>query len=176
MFTHLHLHTVYSLLDGLLRIPQLMDRAHELGQEAVALTDHGVLYAAIDFYREARARGVKPIIGIEAYVAPGSRLSREPADKRSFHITLLSRNLTGYRNLLALVTKANLEGYYYKARMDKELFQQHGEGIIALSGCNSSEVHRLLMDGRDEEAATVARWYQDVFDGFYLELQEHSIP
>jgi DNA polymerase-3 subunit alpha len=176
MFTHLHLHTEYSLLDGLLRIPQLMDRARELSQEAVALTDHGVLYAAIDFYREARARGIKPIIGIEAYVAPNSRLSREPGDKQSFHITLLSHNLTGYRNLLALVTKANLEGYYYKPRMDKELFQQHGQGIIALSGCNSSELHRLLMDGRYEEATKAARWYQEVFDGFYLELQEHSIP
>jgi len=176
MFTHLHLHTEYSLLDGLSRIPQLMDRAHELGQEAVALTDHGVLYAAIDFYREARARGIKPIIGIEAYVAPNSRLSREPGDKQSFHITLLCRNLTGYRNLLALVTKANLEGYYYKPRMDRELFQQHGQGIIALSGCGSSELHRLLMDGRYEEAMKAARWYQEVFDGFYLELQEHSIP
>jgi DNA polymerase-3 subunit alpha len=176
MFTHLHLHTEYSLLDGLSRIPQLMDRARELGQEAVALTDHGVLYAAIDFYREARARGIKPIIGIEAYVAPNSRLSREPADKRSFHITLLARDLTGYRNLLTLVTKANLEGYYYKPRMDKELFQQHGQGIIALSGCNSSELHRLLMDGRYDDAAKTARWCQDVFDGFYLELQEHNIP
>jgi DNA polymerase-3 subunit alpha len=176
MFTHLHLHTEYSLLDGLSRIPQLMDRARELGQEAVALTDHGVLYAAIDFYREARARGIKPIIGIEAYVAPNSRRSREPADKHSFHITLLSRDLTGYRNLLALVTKANLEGYYYKPRMDKELFQQHGKGIIALSGCNSSEMHRLLMDGRYEDAAKTARWCQEVFDGFYLELQDHNIP
>jgi DNA polymerase-3 subunit alpha len=176
MFTHLHLHTEFSLLDGLSRIPQLMDRAREQGQEAIALTDHGVLYAAIDFYREARARGIKPVIGIEAYVAPNSRLSREPGDKQSFHITLLSRNLTGYRNLLALVTKANLEGYYYKPRMDKELFQQHGQGIIALSGCNSSELHRLLMDGRYEEATKAARWYQEVFDGFYLELQEHSIP
>ena len=176
MFTHLHLHTEYSLLDGLSRIPQLMDRAREVGQEAIALTDHGVLYAAIDFYREARARGIKPIIGIEAYVAPNSRLSREPGDKQSRHVTLLSRNLTGYRNLLALVTKANLEGYYYKPRMDKELFQQHGQGIIALSGCGSSELHRLLMDGHYEEATKAARWYQEVFDGFYLELQEHSIP
>ncbi len=176
MFTHLHLHTEYSLLDGLSRIPQLMDRAKELGQEAIALTDHGVLYAAIDFYREARARGVKPIIGIEAYVAPNSRLSREPSDKQSFHLTLLSRNLTGYRNLLSLVTKANLEGYYYKPRMDKELLQEHGEGIIALSGCNSGEISRLLAEGRYEDAATTARGYREVFDGFYLELQEHSIP
>src|SRR3972149_4956012 len=176
MFTHLPLPTESPLLDGLARMPQLMDRARELGQEAIALTDHGVLYAAIDFYREARARGIKPIIGIEAYVAPNSRLSREPADKHAFHITLLSRDLTGYRNLLALVTKANLEGYYYKPRMDKELFQQHGKGIIALSGCNSSEMHRLLMDGRYEDAAKTARWCQEVFDGFYLELQDHNIP
>lgn len=176
MFTHLHLHTEYSLLDGLSRIPQLMDRARELGQEAIALTDHGVLYAAIDFYREARARAIKPLIGIEAYVAPNSRLSREPADKQSSHLTLLCRNLTGYRNLLSLVTRANLEGYYYKPRMDRELFEEHGKGIIALSGCNSGEIYRLLRDGRCEEAARTARWYQEVFDGFYLELQEHSMP
>jgi len=177
MFTHLHLHTEYSLLDGLLRIPQLMDRVQEMGQEAVALTDHGVLYAAIDFYREARARGLKPIIGIEAYVAHGSRRSRDPQrDKSSNHITLLSRNLTGYRNLLTLVTKANLEGYYYKPRMDRELFEQHGQGIIALSGCHSSELHRLLMDGRYDDAVAAARWYREVFDDFYLELQEHNMP
>src|SRR3990170_3143604 len=176
MFTHLHLHTEYSLLDGLSRIPQLMDRARELGQEAIALTDHGVLYAAIDFYREARARGLKPVIGIEAYVAPGSRLSREAPDKQTYHITLLARNLTGYRNLLALVTRANLEGYYYKPRMDRELFQQHGEGIIALSGCNSSQVHRFLMDGRRDDALATLRFYQDAFDGVYLELQEHELP
>src|SRR3990170_8434643 len=175
MFTHLHLHTEYSLLDGLSRIPQLMDRARELGQEAIALTDHGVLYAAIDFYREARARGLKPIVGIEAYVAPGSRLSREPQDKQTYHITLLARNLTGYRNLLALVTRANLEGYYYKPRMDRELFQQHGEGIIALSGCNSSQVHRFLMDGRRDDALATLRFYQDAFDGVYLELQGRNI-
>jgi len=174
MFTHLHLHTEYSLLDGLGRVPDLMDRAVELGQEAIGLTDHGVLYAAIDFYREAKARGIKPIIGIEAYIAPGSRFSRDPADKSSYHLTLLSRNLKGYRNLLALVTRANLEGYYYKPRMDREILEEHAEGLIALSGCNSSQMHRLLMDGRYDEAVRLARWCQERFDAFYLELQEHG--
>jgi DNA polymerase III subunit alpha len=176
MFTHLHVHTEYSLLDGLARIPQLMARARELGQEAIALTDHGVLYAAIDFYREARTQGLKPIIGVEAYVAAGSRHTREPKEKRPHHLTLLCRNMTGYRNLLALVTKANLEGYYYKPRMDRELFQEHGEGIIALSGCHAGELHRLLENGNFEQAVATARWYQDTFDAFYLELQEHSMP
>ncbi len=176
MFTHLHLHSEYSLLDGLSRIPQLMERARELGQEAMAITDHGVLYGVVDFYKEAKAAGVKPIIGIEAYVAPGSRHSREAADKHARHLTLLSRNHQGYRNLLTLVTKANLEGFYYKPRMDRELLQQYGEGIIALSGCSSGEMHRLLMDGRVEDARAAARFYDEVFDAFYLELQEHNLP
>jgi len=136
MFTHLHLHTEFSLLDGLSRIPRLLDRAKELGQEACAITDHGALYGAIDFYREARSRGIKPIIGVEAYVAMSDRRSRDPRDKSQYHLTLLARDYQGYRNLLALVTKANLEGYYYKPRMDRELLEAHSGGIIALSGCN----------------------------------------
>jgi DNA polymerase-3 subunit alpha len=175
MFTHLHLHTEYSLLDGLSRIPALMDRAQEIGQEAIGLTDHGVLYGAIQFYKEAKARGIKPIIGVEAYVARGSRHSRKPADKQSYHMTLLARNETGYRNLLNLVTKAHLEGTYYKPRMDKELLERHHEGIIALSGCATSEVNRHLMDGRFEEAVKAAQYYRDLFDGFYIEVQEHGI-
>ncbi|MEE8370146.1 MAG: DNA polymerase III subunit alpha, partial [Dehalococcoidia bacterium] len=176
MFTHLHLHTEYSLLDGLSRIPLLMDRAKELGQEAVALTDHGVLYGAIQFYKEAKARDIKPIIGVEAYVAQGSRHSREPGDKQSNHMTLLARNETGYRNLLALVTKAHLEGYYYKPRMDRELLEEHHEGIIALSGCASSEVSRYLLDDRFPEAVAAARRYKELFGEFYIEVQEHGIP
>ncbi len=176
MFTHLHLHSEYSLLDGLARIPQLMERARELGQEAIALTDHGVLYGAIQFYKEAHARGLKPIIGVEAYVAQNSRHSREARDKQLHHITLLARNLGGYRNLLTLVTKANLEGYYYKPRLDKELLQEHHEGIIALSGCQSGEIPRLLAADRWDEAVEAARWHREVFGEFYLELQEHNIP
>src|SRR3990172_5912144 len=176
MFTHLHLHTEYSLLDGLSRIPQLLDRVKELGQESCAITDHGALYGAIDFYEEARKRGIKPIIGVEAYVAQGSRRSRDPRDKSSYHLTLLARDERGYRNLLQLVTKANLEGYYYKPRMDRELLEAHGAGLIALSGCNSSEMHRLLMDGRRDDAVALARWSREVFDGYYFELQENGLP
>ena len=160
MFTHLHTHTEFSLLDGLSRIPELMDRAKELGQEAIGLTDHGVLYGAVQFYKEARARGIKPIIGIEAYVAQGSRHSREPGDKQPYHMTLLAKNETGYANLLTLSTKAHLEGYYYKPRMDRELLEQHHEGIIALSGCATSEISRHLLDGRLDEAVKAARYYQ----------------
>ena len=176
MFTHLHLHTEYSLLDGLARIPQLMERAQELGQEAIALTDHGVLYGVVPFYKEARTRGLKPIIGVEAYLAQGSRQSRESKDRHPYHLTLLARDLQGYRNLLALVTKANLEGYYYRPRMDKELLQEHHEGLIALSGCQTGEVPRLLANGHWEEAVAAAQWYREVFGEFYLELQDHNIP
>src|SRR3990172_2821702 len=176
MFTHLHLHTEYSLLDGISRIPQLLDRVRELGQEACAITDHGALYGAIDFYREARSRDLKPIIGVEAYVAQGQRRSRDPKEKSSYHLTLLARNQQGYRNLLALVTRANQEGYYYKPRMDRELLEQHGAGLIALSGCHSSEIHRLLMGGRRDDALALARWCREVFDGYYLELMENGLP
>ena len=176
MFSHLHVHTEFSLLDGLARVPDLMQRARELGQESIALTDHGNLYAAIDFYKEARAQGVKPVIGVEAYVAPGSRLGREPKDKHSRHLTLLCRNMTGYRNLLTLVTKANLEGYYYKPRVDRELLREHSDGIIALSGCRTGELQDLLLAGLYDEALATARWYNDTFDGYYLELQDHNMP
>src|SRR6186997_1079319 len=137
MFTHLHLHTEYSLLDGLTRIPQLMD--------------HGNLYGAIDFYREARSRGIKPIIGVEGYVAPGSRLTRDAGDKQPYHLTMLARNNKGYQNLLKLVTSSHLEGYYYRPRMDRDLMENLGEGIVVLSGCPSGELHRLIMDGRMDE-------------------------
>src|SRR3990172_3561264 len=176
MFTHLHLHTEFSLLDGLSRIPQLLDGAKELGQESCAITDHGALYGAIDFYQEARRRDINPIIGVEAYVAHGSRRSRDAQEKAPYHLTLLARNEQGYRNLLALVTKANLEGYYYKPRMDRELFEAHSGGIIALSGCNSSEMHRLLMDGRPDDAIPPARRSPAGFDAYYFELQENGLP
>ena len=169
-----HLHTEYSLLDGLTRIPPLMERVQEMGQEAVAMTDHGAMYGAIDFYREARSRGIKPIIGVEAYVAPGSRLTRDAGDKQPYHLTMLARNKTGYRNLLKLVTGSHLDGYYYRPRMDRELLEQHGEGIIVLSGCPSSELHRALQNGRIDDAKETANWYREVFDGYYFELQDTS--
>src|SRR5687767_3209203 len=148
MFTHLHLHTEFSLLDGLTRIDPLMERVQELGQQAVAMTDHGAMYGAIDFYRSARARGIKPIIGVEAYVAPGSRLTRDVGDKQPYHLTMLARNKTGYQNLLKLVTSSHLEGYYYRPRMDRDLLEKYGEGIIVLSGCPSGELHRQILEGR----------------------------
>lgn len=177
MFTHLHLHTEYSLLDGLSRIPDVMDRVQAIGQQSVAMTDHGALYGAIDFYKEARARGIKPIIGIEAYIAPESRLKK--SDSRSnnyFHLTLLAKNEEGYRNLVKLSTRSHLEGFYYKPRMDKELLAEYGKGIIALSGCPSGEMHRLLSEERHDDAKQLAGFFQDVFDDFYLEVMRHDEP
>ncbi|MBK6661645.1 MAG: DNA polymerase III subunit alpha [Thermoflexaceae bacterium] len=175
MFTHLHTHTEYSLLDGMTKMAPLMERVRELGQESVAMTDHGALYGAIDFYREATARAIKPIIGVEAYVAPGSRFGREKSDSSPYHLLMLARDMTGYKNLLALVTKANLEGYYYKPRIDRELIEQHSAGITVLSGCPSAEFHRRVQEGDREGAIDVAKYYREVFDGhYYLEVQDHG--
>jgi DNA polymerase-3 subunit alpha len=177
MFTHLHLHTEYSLLDGLSRIPDLMDRAKALGQQSIAMTDHGALYGAIDFYKEAKARGIKPIIGIEAYIAPESRHTKTSGRANDyFHLTLLARDLVGYRNLLQLSTRSHLEGFYYKPRMDKELLAEYGKGIIALSGCPSGEMHRMLVEDRYDDAKQLAGFFGDVFDGFYLEVMRHDEP
>ncbi len=175
MFTHLHTHTEFSLLDGMSKMAPLMDRVQALGQEAIAMTDHGALYGAIDFYREATARGIKPIIGVEAYVAPGSRHSRERGDSSPYHLVMLARDMTGYKNLIALVTKANLEGYYYKPRIDRELIEQHSAGITVLSGCPSAEFHRRVQEGDRDGAIATARYYREVFDGhYYLEVQDHG--
>jgi DNA polymerase-3 subunit alpha len=153
----------------------LMDRVKALGQEAVAMTDHGALYGTIDFYREATARGIKPIIGLEAYVAPGSRFSRERGDSSPYHLVMLARNMTGYKNLIALTTKANLEGYYYKPRIDRELLEKHNEGITVLSACPSGEFLRRIQEGDREGAIDVAKYYREVFDGhYYLEVQDHA--
>ncbi|MES0279046.1 MAG: DNA polymerase III subunit alpha, partial [Dehalococcoidales bacterium] len=175
MFTHLHVHTEYSLLDGMSRIPQLVARVKEMGMEAVAITDHGVLYGTIKLYLAAREAGIKPIIGCEVYVAPRSRSSRQPADKNSHHLVLLARNNTGYRNLIQLVTKAHLEGFYYKPRVDKELLIQHQEGLIALSACIGGEVPTLILQGYLEEAKKAALWYKETFSHFYLEVQRQPI-
>ena len=175
MFTHLHTHSEYSLLDGLSKIPDLVGRAKALGQDALAITDHGVLYGAIELYETASAHEIKPIIGLEAYVAPRSRLERNPADKSPHHLTLLAKDERGYRNLLKLSTASHLEGFYYRPRVDRELLEQHSEGLIVLSGCPSGEVMRALAEGRDEDAREAAGWYRDVFPGrYYVELQEHE--
>jgi DNA polymerase-3 subunit alpha len=176
MFSHLHVHTEYSLLDGMCRIPHLMQRAKELGMDSLAITDHGVMYGVIKFYLEAMAAGIKPIIGCEVYVAPNSRLSRTAADKNNYHLILLAKNQTGYRNLIRLTTAAHLEGFYYKPKVDRELLEQHHEGLIALSACLAGEIPRLIFERRLEEAKQVARWYKQTFGDFYLEIQRHPIP
>ncbi len=176
MFTHLHIHTEYSLLDGMCRIHQLVERARELGMDSLAITDHGVMYGAIQFYLAAKEAGIKPIIGCEVYVAPNSRFSRDASNKNNYHLILLAKNQTGYRNLIQLTTKAHLEGFYYKPRVDKELLQQYHHGLIALSGCIGGEVPRLTLEGRLEEAKQAALWYKQTFGDFYLEIMRHPIP
>ena len=176
MFTHLHVHTEYSLLDGMCRIPQLVERAKELGMDSLAITDHGVMYGAIEFYLAAREAGIKPIIGCEVYVAQTSRFSRSPSEKNHYHLILLAKNQTGYRNLIQLTTKAHLEGFYYKPRVDKELLEQYHDGLIALSGCVGGEVPRLVLEGCLQEAKQAALWYKQTFGDFYLEIQRHPIP
>lgn len=177
-FVHLHNHTEYSLLDGACRIKSLISRAKELDMPAVAITDHGVLYGVIDFYREAKKQGIKPIIGCEVYVAPRSRLDREVhIDDNLHHLVLLCENETGYRNLTQLVSRAFLEGFYYKPRVDLELLGQYHEGLIALSGCVAGEVPQLILSGRIEEAEKTACYYRDLFGpgNYYLEIQDHGM-
>jgi DNA polymerase-3 subunit alpha len=177
-FVHCHLHTEYSLLDGEARIAPLMARAQRLGMPAVALTDHGAMYGAIEFYEQARAHGLKPIIGVEAYVAPRRMADRDPKlDASAYHLVLLAEDARGYRNLLALTTAAHLEGFYYKPRVDHDLLARHSAGLIALSGCLQGEVPRALLRGDPREARRLAAAYRDIFGpgNFYLELQNHGL-
>jgi len=177
-FTHLHVHSEYSLLDGLSRIKDLVQRTKQLGMDAIALTDHGVLYGAIEFYLEAKKAGVKPIIGVEAYIAPRRMTDRSAQeDKVGYHLTLLARDSEGYRNLLQLVTKAHLEGFYYKPRIDKELLAQHAGGLIATSGCPSGEIARAIREGDLATAREIAAFYRDLFgaENFFLEIQDHGL-
>ncbi len=176
-FVHLHVHSEYSLLDGLSSCKELAEHAAELGMRALAITDHGVMYGVVDFYKACQAAGIKPIIGIEAYVAPTSRHSRDRNDGRPFHIILLAQNQTGYQNLIKLASDAQLEGFYYRPRIDKEILAQHSEGVIALSACATGEIPRLLYNGQDNQARAAVRWYQEHFPGrFYIELQSHDLP
>ena len=176
MFANLHTHTEYSLLDGLSKIEPLVQRAKSLGQDALAITDHGALYGAIEFYQTAKKHGVKPIIGMEGYVAPDSRFDKDPKKRFPHHLTLLAENETGYRNLLKLSSAAHLEGFYYRPRMDKELLEAHNEGLIVLSGCPSGEFMSALREDDEAKAMEVAGWFRDVFkDRYYLEVMEHGI-
>lgn len=179
-FTHLHVHTEYSLLDGSSKIRELTGRAKELGMDSMAITDHGVMYGVIDFYRAAREVGIKPILGCEVYVAPGSRFDREngAGEDRYYHLILLAENNTGYKNLMKIVSKGFVDGFYYKPRVDLDLLETYHEGIISLSACLAGEVQKYLARGMYEEAKRSALRYSEIFgkDHFYLELQDHGIP
>lgn len=177
-YVHLHNHTQYSLLDGLTKIPDLITQVKKMGMSSVAITDHGTLSGAIDFYKEAKAGGINPIIGIETYVASRKLTDKEAVkDKPNYHLILLAMNNEGYQNLMALSTIANLEGYYYRPRIDHELISKHNEGIIALSGCASSEIGDALRQNQYDQAKTIAEWYKSIFkDRYYLELQDHGHP
>ena len=178
-FTHLHVHTEYSLLDGSSKIKEITKRAAELGMDSLAITDHGVMYGVIDFYKAAKEVGIKPILGCEVYVAPGSRFDKEAGtgEDKYNHLVLLAENNTGYQNLMKIVSRGFTEGFYYKPRVDKELLREFHEGIIATSACLAGEVQRYLARGMYEEAKRVALYYQDIFgkDNFFLELQDHGI-
>ena len=177
-FVHLHVHSEYSLLDGLSGCDELAERAVELGMPALALTDHGAMYGAVHFYKSCRAAGIKPIIGMEAYVAPRGRQRRNPQQDRSpYHLVLLAQDNTGYHNLMRLATIAQLEGFYYKPRVDREVLEAYNEGLIVLSGCGSSELARHIQKGRLDKAREAVAWYADIFESrYYLELQDHGIP
>src|SRR5688500_8299961 len=177
-YVHLHNHTQYSLLDGLTQIGPLMDFAKESGMEAVAMTDHGTLSGAIEFYKEAKARDIKPIIGIETYVAARRHTDKDPGkDKNRFHLILLAMNNQGYQNLMQLSTIANLDGYYYYPRIDHELLEKYNEGIIALSACMGGEVGDKLKQNQYDQAVEIAKWYKSIFgDRYYIEIQDHGHP
>lgn len=179
-FTHLHVHTEYSLLDGSSKIKEITSRAKELGMKSLAITDHGVMYGVIDFYKAAKEVGIKPILGCEVYVAPGSRFDKQPGESESryYHLVLLAENNTGYKNLMKIVSRGFTEGFYYKPRVDYEVLEQFHEGIIALSACLAGEVQRYLARGMYEAGCEAAKRYESIFGkgNFFLELQDHGIP
>src|SRR5437764_3178157 len=182
-FVHLHCHSHYSLLDGASRVPELVARARELGMNALALTDHGNLYGAIEFYRECKAAGLNPILGYEAYVAPNRRTDREQRraqaesdDAIYHHLTLLAYNAAGFRNLIKMSSLAFLEGYHYKPRIDKELLRAHSEGLICLSGCAAAEFSDHILKDRRKEAEDLARWFATLFgERFFIEIQNNGL-
>ncbi len=178
-FVHLHVHTEYSLLDGASRIDTLVQKAKQLNMPAIAITDHGSMYGVIDFYKSAKKHGIKPIIGCEVYIAPKSRHEKSAIEgESSYHLVLLAENQIGYQNLIALVSKAYSEGFYYKPRIDKELLKEYNEGLICLSACIAGEIPQLLLNGNKEKAEVVIQEYLDIFgkDNFFIEIQDHGLP
>ena len=175
-FTHLHVHSHYSLLDGLAKIDELLSCVKKLGMDSLALTDHGVLYGAVEFYKKAKELNIKPIIGCEIYTAFESMRQQRPnIDDKRYHLILLVKNEEGYKNLVKLITKAHLEGFYYKPRVDEELLSQHSQGLIATSACLQGKIPRLILNKQIKEAEQLALRYQEIFgkDNFYLEIQRH---
>jgi len=177
-YVHLHNHTQYSLLDGLTKVPALLEYVKESGMSAVAMTDHGTLSGAIEFYKEAKSRDIKPIIGMEAYVAARTIADKDPAkDKNYYHLIILAMNNVGYQNLMRLSTIANLEGVYYKPRIDHALLEKYNGGLIILSACIGGEIGDNLRQGQYDKAKEIASWYKKVFgDRYYLEVQDHGHP
>lgn len=177
-YVHLHNHTQYSLLDGLTKVPALVARVKEMGMEAVAMTDHGTMSGAVEFYKNANAAGIKPIIGMEAYVAARSHTDKDPShDRQYFHLTLLAMDKIGYENLMRLSTIANLKGFYYRPRIDRQLLEKYNQGLIVLSGCIGGEVSDAMRQGQYQQAKKTAEWYKSVFgDRYYIELQDHGHP
>ena len=178
-FVHLHVHTEYSLLDGLSDIKKLIKRAKNLDMSAMAITDHGVMFGVIDFYREAKTADIQPIIGMEGYLAPRTMKDRDARlDKSPYHLLMLARNAQGYRNLCKIATAAQLEGYYYKPRIDRDFLAAHSEGLVVTSGCLGAQIPSLVVEGREDAAREMIDWYLQIFgrENFFLELQNHDIP
>ncbi len=176
-FVHLHTHTDYSLLDGAIRIDAMLQKASEFGMKHVAITDHGVMFGALEFYQKAQKAGINPIIGCEAYIASGKMENKTPADKKSFHLILLAKNNVGYKNLCKLASIAHLKGFYYKPRIDREILSKHTEGLIALSACLKGEIPSKLAQEDIEAADEIAKFYLKIFkeDNFFLEVQNNGI-
>ena len=178
-FVHLHIHSEFSLLDGANRIKDIPARAKELGMDSIAITDHGVMYGVIDFYKACKKEGIKPIIGCEVYVVPRGRTrhDKEPGvDNKYNHLILLAKNMQGYRNLSKLVSIGFTEGYYYKPRIDYEVLEKYSEGLICLSACLAGAVNQALLNGREEEAEDIANWHRGVFgEDYYIEIQNNGI-
>jgi DNA polymerase-3 subunit alpha len=176
-FVHLHVHTEYSLLDGACRLAPVIARAKELGQQALAITDHGVMYGVIDFYKECKKQGIKPIIGCEVYVAPRTRTDKiHRVDSSPYHLILLCKNEVGYRNLIKMVSAGYIEGFYSKPRIDRELLEKHHEGLVCLSACLAGEIPRALSGGDYARAKEAALWYRGLFgEDYFIEIQNHGI-